>query len=320
MNKILLSLCLLIVISANVEADVNIGGNIIWHDATDGATIEVLGPHPDLDIQAIIDAIPDASEFKPYLIELGAGIYDLGDKQIVMKHFVSIRGAGVKVTRIHSSVSAGETENSAVIVGSSAAHMSEFEVSNSGGSGHSIAIYNNGANPVIDRVSAIARAGALGTVAVLNNASRPTMNQSSALAVGGDGINHGVHNVSNSAPIMFQVVATGQGGSEAVGIRNATSIPRMNEVTASGLGAPKSYGVYNSEASAPVIQNSFLSGTTSGLVNTRDCPGTRVANSMIIGGVINLATPQNNVPGSKLDLCRGNYDADLQDVSCKRAF
>lgn len=319
MNKILVSLYLLTLISATAEADVHIGGNVIWHDAAHGATIEILGPHDDLDIQAIIDNIEDATETKPYLIELGAGLYDLGDKQIVMKHFVSIRGAGIGVTRIHSSVSSGEPATSAVIVGASAVNMSEFEVSNSGGSGYSIAIYNISARPVIDRVSAIALTGETGTAAIWNDASSPTITQSSARASWGSSDNIGVNNRNASDPIMFQVVATGQGGSSSFGISNNGSSPRMNEVTATGSGLGTVYGVINKGAAAPVIQNSFLSGNTNGLFNWRDCPSTRVANSMIIGGVVNYATAQDvgNPNVDKLAICRGNYDADLQDVSCK---
>ena len=56
--------------ASSAIADVNIGGNAFWHGSDLGATIKILGPHPDLDIQDIIEAITDASEDKPYLIKL----------------------------------------------------------------------------------------------------------------------------------------------------------------------------------------------------------------------------------------------------------
>ena len=75
--------------ASSAIADVNIGGNVIWHDSDVGATIKILGPHPDLDIQAIITAISDASNSKPYLIKLGAGFYP-AENEIFMKEYVSI--------------------------------------------------------------------------------------------------------------------------------------------------------------------------------------------------------------------------------------
>lgn len=68
--------------SLAANAVMNMGGKTIFA----GTLVEVLEPGPDL--QAIIDNITDASAAKPYLIHLGAGVYNLGSTNVVMKPWV----------------------------------------------------------------------------------------------------------------------------------------------------------------------------------------------------------------------------------------
>lgn len=304
MKKIGGIICLLVLLSNITHAEVNIGGNMVWR----GTIIEIAGPHPSLDIQAIIDGITDASSTMPYVIKLGPGKYDLGTNRIEMKEWVSIQGWGQESTKV-----TGEMGSSyGIVVGANNAGLTDLTVENRGGGIFSIAIYNVAASPRIARVNAIALSG-IYTYAIFNANSSPAMLNITASASGGSENNYGILNNDSSSPSMESVTASGVGGTQSCGVFNDASFPVMTNVKATGSGgSERIYGVYNANFSAPFIQHSVLEreGTGSlqnaGLFIHSDSPNSHVVNSKIIGGVFTPAGTQ----------CRGNYDGNLADVGC----
>ena len=154
------------------EAEIEIGPNKL----SQGNIIEVYGPYPALDIQAIIDGITDASASNPYVIKLGPGEYDLGTDNIVMKSYVSIQGSGQEATKIKSATSTGTGDaTSAVIAGANNATIADLTVENFGGSASSYGVYNNSASPRIERVTAIAKGGTSFSIGIYNTVSSTTV-------------------------------------------------------------------------------------------------------------------------------------------------
>jgi len=275
------------------------------------------------------------------LVKIAPGTYDLGSNQIVMQEWVSIQGSGQKATKIIGAVSTGAPDStSAVVVGVSNASLTDLSIENTGGSGGiAIAIYNNNASPLIERVTARASSGPQFNFAVVNIfSSSPTMKYviAEALGSGGSG-SRGVYNASFSSPVMMHVTVSASNGFICYGVYNNTSSsPEMTNVTihASG-GSSSNIGMYNSESSSPTltkvvvkgsggsssygvqtrlssfpfIQNSVLEGGTYGLFLNTFSSGVKVVNSKIIGGVLDSLFPDTTQ-------CRGNYDANLADVNC----
>ena len=109
-----ISAALFLLSSITANAVLNMGGKTIFT----GTLIEVLEPGSATRIQDIISNISDASAAKPYLIHLGAGVYDLGSTNIVMKEWISIQGSGQQITKITAEVSTATGDaTSAVLVG-----------------------------------------------------------------------------------------------------------------------------------------------------------------------------------------------------------
>ena len=320
---------LMLLHSITANAVLNMGGQTIFA----GTVIEVLEPGPDL--QAIIDNITDASANKPYLIHLGAGIYDLGNTQVVMKEYISLAGTGQQATTITSAViGTDEFATGAVVIGKDNTSLTDMTIKNAGGGTHSIAVYNGSASPRIERITVDVSGGSSRNIGIKNITSSPIMtniiatasgktnnrgvvNDSSApnmiyviaSGTGGTGTNYGVRNKVSSAPTMMNVLSSASGGTKSRGVANNASSPTMINVAASGSGGSvNSYGVGNSGGSSSFIQDSILEGDTKGLRITSDSPGTRSVNSMVINGALNDA-----VTGTQ---CLGNYDENLADVSC----
>lgn len=318
--------------SLAANAVLNMGSKTIFT----GTLIEVLEPGPD--IQAIIDNISDASSSKLYLIHLGAGIYNLGSTNIVMKPWVSIQGSGRESTTITGAVSTGIFDNSsAVMVGANNVALSDMTIENTGGDQYSMAIFNINVSPKMERLTAICTGGSLRNIAVYNSStssaspimtgvsafasgntnnraivnatSSPFMAGISANASGGTETNYGVLNKESSAPTMITVYAIATGGTNSRGVINNASSPTMMGVTASGTGgSTNSFGVLSKNSSSPFIQDSILIGDTKALRILVDSPGTRLVNSMVTNGILNDA-----VTGTQ---CLGNYDETLATVTC----
>ena len=67
---------------------------------------------------AAVDSILDANENNPYLVEVGPGVYDIGDTPLRMKAYVKIQGAGATFTTIRGSRSSMyDDEDAALVIG-----------------------------------------------------------------------------------------------------------------------------------------------------------------------------------------------------------
>ncbi|NNC08460.1 collagen-like protein [Corallococcus exiguus] len=86
-------------------------------------------------LRAAVDAVPsDGSEV--WVLELGAGTYDLGNTGLVLKQGVYLRGRGAQVSRIVSS-----TSGEATVVGFAWAGVRDLYIGNTGGGDRSVALY-----------------------------------------------------------------------------------------------------------------------------------------------------------------------------------
>ena len=108
-----------------------------------------------------LNAIGDASASNPYVVAIGPGSYDLGDgKQLVMKEYVNITGAGRGLTTIKANIGGGLNTTCGAILGADNAELSDLTVINDydGVSQYACAIANINAEPRITRVDAYSMA------------------------------------------------------------------------------------------------------------------------------------------------------------------
>ena len=310
------------------NAVLNMGGKTIFT----GTLIEVLEPGPDL--QAIIDNITDASVNKPYLIHLGAGVYDLGSTQIVMKEYISLAGSGQQATTITSAVVGVDGfATGAVVITKDNVSLTDITIKNAGGGAYSMAVYNGSVSPRIERITVDVTGGTLVNMGiknvtsspimtnitatasgnmdnrgVVNDSASPTMINVTASGSGGTNSNIGVLNKVSSAPTMINVIASASGGTNSRGVANNASSPTIINVTASASGGTvDSFGMNSHSVSSPFIQDSILEGDTYSMYINSDSPGTRIVNSKLADGVFD---------GAAGTQCRGNYDANLASVGC----
>jgi hypothetical protein len=82
-------------------------------------------------LRAAVASITDASDSKPYVIQLAPGIYDLLDTQLTMKPDVSIAGAGAPVTRITGDL-VQSSYDGALVLGADRTSLSDVTIVNRG--------------------------------------------------------------------------------------------------------------------------------------------------------------------------------------------
>lgn len=306
MFRVILAVAALIFVVTVAKADVGIGTQVI----TTGTEIKVLEPGPDL--QTIIDGISDEGQSNPYLIKLGPGEFAIS-QSLTMSPYVSIVGSGQGVTILKGAISSDSVHTSAIVKGSDSAALTDLSVENTGGSNHSVAIYNHTANPRIERVIANASGGSSGNYGVYNAyAYTLTMRHVVATAVGGgEGNSYGVYNVDSFRVRMIDVDAMGICGPNSHGVYNAGwAAVEMTAGTARagcGTSGTNSYGVYNADGSWDSrIKNSRLEGGTDAMRFTSS-DLTRISDTQLVGGV------NTDPPGTR---CRNTYDENLLGVIC----
>ncbi len=252
-------------------------------------------------------AITDASAAKPYLLKLEPGTYDIGSESFTMAQYIDTEGSGVQTTIIMGGVGTG-----GVIIGSSNAEIRMLTVFNYGGGSSAAAIFNstsspritslnaeasgsttntaiynvNGSNPAMAHVNATA-SGGTSAFAIYSYMSSPIMSDINALAQNATNTNCaitneassaqllyssakgqggteaiGIRNLNSSSPFLFSVIAAGEGGSSSYGIKNDSSSPMIREVVARGSSGSYSYGIYQSEG-APLLINVIASSSGS---------------------------------------------------------
>ena len=273
---------------------------------------------------ALLDAlnsITDASSFKPYLIKIEPGIYDLRDNALYMKSYVDIEGSGQKTTTITSAHS-GSLANatSATVVGFNVSELRFLTVENRGGGSNSLAMYNSFAAPTLFKTTLKASGGTYnwgvynansaapmsdvsivvsgGNTAygVYNISSSPPLSRVSIQATSGSLANIGIVNGSSSSPVINDVSIIASGGTtETAGIDNSTtSSPKMFNVSAIVSGSASVYGVKNYNYSSPEmlqVNVNVSGGTSYGVHNDYHCSPSIVGLSISgpVYGVYNFA-------------------------------
>jgi len=199
---------------------------------------------------AAIDAIVDASESKSYLVSIMPGVYDLGEKALEMKSYVSVQGAGVTETKIKGSMEG--TETWVVIIEEKVnVHLSQLSVESTGKGDYNTAILVIDSSPYIHNVWALASGGGQ-NMGIINNEASPTLDEMHCIASGQAQSNVGVFNTSSS-PIMRNVYAEGSGATYNFGVMNQGGNPLLRYMTVVAKGGDTAVGVLNEQASAPQL-------------------------------------------------------------------
>jgi hypothetical protein len=238
--------------------------------------------------QALLDALAgiNASQEHSALLYIEPGTYNLGNRSLQMKEYVDIEGAGELRTIVTGTVSSAESGGdctNGTVQGANNAELRFLTVRNTNGTACGVGIYNHSASPRLTQVSAESTAGVV-NIGVLNNSSSPTMTNVTAYAPGG-GL--AVQNI-DASPKMFNVTATSSGGISNSAVRSAGT----SNIT---------------------IRNSRLSASESGELNSsfalamQGGSTVKVAGTQLVGNI--------NMVGGTLQ-CFGNYDENMQPVSC----
>ena len=199
---------------------------------------------PFTSIQAALDSITDAADGNRYLVVVGPGTYQ---EQVQLKEWVDVRGASRQATKITSA--GGDSETTATVLGADHSGISNLTIESTGDFiPVSVAVYNNGVSPRLDRLDIIVQ--------------------------GFDAINKtGVWNYTNASPEIsdLSIQITGAGDNcNAFGIRNQEySSPRIRNTTIavnSGSWQGNLYGVYNYSNNESEMHNLdiFITGPSSG--------------------------------------------------------
>ena len=178
---------------------------------------------------AALNSITDASSYKPYLIKIEPGVYDLRNSALYLKSYVDIEGSGQNTTTITSAHS-GSVANatSATVVGFNLSELRFLTIENRGGGSNALAVYNSFAAPSLFKVT---------------------------LKASGGSYNWGIYN-SNSAAPMTDVTVNVNGGNTAYGVYNYSSSPPMQKISIQAAnGSLANVGIVNGNYSSPVMRD-----------------------------------------------------------------
>ena len=98
-------------------------------------------------LRAALASITDASQAKPYVIQLAPGVYELGGTTLAMKPHVSIAGAGATVTRITGD-QGQDSFGEGLVIGADGTLLRDVTVTNRGamgGNSHYVMVVPGGA-------------------------------------------------------------------------------------------------------------------------------------------------------------------------------
>ena len=250
--------------------------------------VTVSGDNGDFEspVAALNSIGDDAAEDNQYVIQIGPGVYDIGEAQIEMKPWVKIEGAGRMFTIIKGSRSSSyNDEDAAMIIGANKALLIGIGIENTGSGDYSTGIRNDNTSPSIKNV----RVSATGSV---TNIGISMSNSYSQL------VNVKTH---------FYDDVNINSSDNYIGIwMDNNSLPKLLEVSTAPLSYNGTGVVVNN--SAPFIVDSELVGKPG--LELADVASGKVVNNLIVGGVLRAVT---NTGGT---VCRGNYDENLGDVVC----
>ena len=251
--------------------------------------VTVSGDNGDFEspVAALNSIGDDAAEDNQYVIQIGPGVYDIGDAKIEMKPWVKIEGAGRMFTIIRGSRDSNFNDDAAaMVIGANNALLIGIGIENTGSGDYSTGIRNDNTSPSIKNV----RVSATGSV---TNIGISMSNSYSQL------VNVKTH---------FYDDVNINSSDNYIGIwMDNNSLPKLLEVSTAPL-VNNGTGVVVDNYSSPFIVDSELVGNP-GLELKDDASG-MVVNNLIVGGVLRAVT---NTGGT---VCRGNYDENLGDVDC----
>jgi len=230
-----------------------------------------------------INAINDATEDNQYVIQIGPGVYDIGNTPIIMKEWVRIGGAGRAFTIIRGSRDSNyNDDDAAIVIGANNALLIGIGIENIGNGQYSTGIRNDNTSPAIKNV----RVSATGSYT-----------------------NYGI-SMSNSLSQLVNVKTHFSKDvndcDNYIGIWMYNSLPKLLEVSTAGLFNYGTGVVVNN--SAPFIVDSELVGNPG--LELADGASGKVVNNLIVGGVLRAVSYTGGT------VCRGNYDENLGDVDC----
>lgn len=285
-------------------------------------------------------AIEDAAQNNPYVLILGPGIYELGNKPLQMKPWVDIRGSGANVSRI---IGTPDTEagDAGVVLGADHARLQAVTVIvDSAGkkSGRAAAILNQGSSPTLSHLKAVA--GKKYGVGILNkDQAAPSIQDVVAKATGDKG--EAIRNI-DASPTIRTCELTGHrhglrsgGGSRAdVADTLITATAPTGDAVSSVSNSPtllvnviaraRNDAIRNFSSNV-VIRNVLAEGGASAVKNTGSSPHIYI--SRLVGGPagfgvetvsgnpkLHSSQVEGGVSGNAV--CVDSYDADFNALSC----
>ena len=248
--------------------------------------VTVSGDNGDFEspVAALNSIGDDAAEDNQYVIQIGPGVYDIGEAQIEMKPWVKIEGAGRMFTIIKGSRSSSyNNEDAAMIIGANKALLIGIGIENTGSGGYSTGIRNDDASPSIKKVRVSATGSATHYGISMSNSYSQLVN-----------VKTHIKDVVNASSDNY------------IGIWMYNSTPKLLEVSTAPLFYNGTGVVVNN--SAPFIVDSELVGNPG--LELADGASGKVVNNLIVGGVLRAVSYTGGT------VCRGNYDENLGDVDC----
>ena len=211
-------------------------------------------------IQAAIDiTFEEASADNPYLIYVEPGVYE---EKIVMKPYVSIQGSGTEATIIRWK-SDSMQGNSAAVTGASNASLSNLSIEAAPANADTpnvqpIAIYNNGASPILSDLD-IRSTGGDTAIGISNrNASEPRISDTQVLVGNQATAVYGIHNAEESNAIIDSVEVDARNAETTVGVFNLNSSPKIRNSEVTAAGGDYTRGILNRDGATPIIKYSEI--------------------------------------------------------------
>ena len=209
-------------------------------------------------VQQAIDSIDNATAGNPWLIWIAPGVYE---GRVLMKPYVSLRGAGQKATILRAFGGNEDDGLSAsfTVRGADHASIEQLRIESLGsGRDYAVAFINIGDSPLIRNVSILAeQGGQLSYGLTTSQGAAPRIRSVEVHAIGSP-LNIGTLNSNDAAPDLGQAMITASGGNTNYAIYSVSGAePRMIDVDArsSGVGAGLSYAIYNGPETSPLMRN-----------------------------------------------------------------
>ena len=213
-------------------------------------------------VQTAIDiALDKASAENPYLIYVAPGVYE---EQIVMKPYVSIQGAGTLATIIRWKSDSMQGD-SATVMGASNASLSNLRVEAAPASSDTpnvqpIAIYNDGASPILSDLDIRSSGGDIAIGISNQNGSKPKIKDAQVQASNEATAAYGILNNAQSDANLDNVSVDANTSETTVGVFNMASTSVMRDIEVHAKGGDFTRGILNRDGGYAKILRSRIEG------------------------------------------------------------